>query len=212
MVAKHQVMVIAALIIVITLACSCGEEFLSPKEEKQTTKVEQTTNGTLVPTETPFCAWYQTGVRDALSTGGGDPGRSAERDGDQIHTSYTFGGNLDCADQTFFTTHSWNMPGDWLVKGQEVKFDLLFDWELHGEPDCTSLITGGYTSISIGDFNLKAERSRIVVSSEPEGDELITGTWTVGGGSPGDKMEIVVSGISGSLGGSIYYNYEWMCE
>jgi hypothetical protein len=158
------------------------------------------------------CFWQFVDTTEALATGGGSPGMSAQREGSSITTSYTHDGNFGCSEQTFITNHHWTDPALKLFPGDQTTFSVSLSWELVGTAECTSLTAGAVTYVTAGDTTFKADVSTINVSSEPEG--LVysdSGSWTVSSGAVGDTMRIQAHGSSGSLGGTITYNYKYVC-
>jgi len=186
----------------------------SPLKPSPQPSLEEMQPATLFPDE---CYWKFIDTKEALATGGGNPGMSAQRNGSSITTSYTHAGNLGCSEQTFITNHQWTDPGEKtfakLFPGEKITFSVSLSWELVGTPECTSLTAGASTYVTAGDTTFKADIATINLSSEPEG--LVysdSGTWVVGTGSVGDTMSIKAHGSSGSLGGTISYNYQYVCE
>lgn len=151
-----------------------------------------------------LCAWELVDVKESLS--------SATRSGNQITTSYTFGGNLGCSDQTFRTVHTWTEPGSMLTPGDVLSFEANASWDLVGSPECASLAAGVSTSVTAGVTRISARRDTIAVSAEPSGSVTNNGTWQVpAGSSPGELMTINAGGATGTGGGSVFYKYRYVC-
>jgi hypothetical protein len=156
------------------------------------------------------CYWQLTGSDERLSSA--FPGMSASRSGNTIQTAYQHAGNMGCAEQTFETIHRWSEPGNTLSPGDTLTFDVSVDWSLDGSSDCTSLTAGVKTSILTGVTRIVAERSKIIVSKEPNGAVSNSGSWVVPAGSNiGETLTITVLGDGGGVGGSVIYSYQWVC-
>jgi hypothetical protein len=165
-----------------------------------------------VPTLDISCRWVHIDTVDALATGGGTPGMTAEWEGNWIGTRYSHAGNFGCDEQIFVTAHEWSGLDDELIPGKDYYFSVVLTWRLEGEPECTSLTAGAKTSLSVGTTVVEIGQSTINLSSEPNGDLSNGGYWTAPKGNEGDTMTIKAHGSSGSLGGTVSINYEYICD
>ena len=161
----------------------------------------------------PVCVWQFTGDTESIAVVSNTTGASASRNGNEITTQYTHAGNFGCSDQTLNTVHSWTQPASQLIPGQEIFFDVSASWDLNGSSSCTSLTTGLHTYIMAGTTTIKADRSKIVVSKEPSGSVSNMGSWVVPSGSKeGDLLTITANANTGIGGGSVMYNYKYVCQ
>lgn len=159
------------------------------------------------------CSWQFTGDQESIAVVNSATGASASRNANEITTQYTHGGNFGCSDQTLITVHSWTQPPSQLVPGQEISLDVSASWDLNGSSSCTSLTTGLHTYIMAGTTIIKAGRSKVVVSKEPSGSVSNTGSWVVPSGSKeGDLLTITANANTGIGGGSVMYNYKYVCQ
>ncbi len=159
------------------------------------------------------CVWQLTEVTESIAVVGNTPGASANRNGNEITTSYTHAGNFGCGDQTLNTIHSWTQPPAELSPGQEITFDVSASWDLNGTTSCTSLTAGVHTFIMSDTTVIKAEVNKIVLSKEPSGSVSNSGSWVVPSGSKeGESLTITANANTGIDGGSVRYHYKYMCQ
>jgi len=166
---------------------------------------------TAVPTLDTSCRWIYVDMVDALATGGGTPGMTAEWKDNWIGTRYAHAGNMGCNEQEFVTAHEWSGLRNELIPGKIYYFVVTLTWRLEGERECTSLTAGAKTSLSQGTTVVEIGQSTIILSKEPNGDLSNSGPWTAPQGNEGDKMTIKAHGSSGSLGGTVKINYKYTC-
>lgn len=158
------------------------------------------------------CNWQLVSEKESLA-GGGREGVSVARNWNTIETSYRHGGNMGCSDPTFHTMHTWTTPPGVLSPGETLSFDVSAAWSLEGSPACTSLTAGVNTSIVAGITRILAEQKKIIVSKEPDGSVSKSGIWVVPAGqNVGETLTITAHGDGGGVGGSVFYNYQWVCE
>ncbi len=172
---------------------------------------------TISPDPTPeielVCNWYLNSVTPALGTGGGAPGMSADFEGAWVGTRFTHNGNFGCEEQTYVTAHEWNGLFEFLRPGLDQTFSVSLTWRLEGTSECTSLSTGAVTAITIASQTVEIRQSQIILSSEPDGDLTNSGKIKIPSGSQeGEILTASVHASSGSLGGTIAYEYVYGCE
>ena len=165
-----------------------------------------------VPTLDLTCTWLLIDTSDALATGGGDPNMTAEWEGNWIGTRFKHAGNFGCEEQEFVTAHEWNGLQEELIPGKPYSFSVTLTWRLEGTPECSSLTAGAKTSLTAGSTVVEIGQSSIILSTEPDGDLGNSGSWTAPSGNDGDTLSIKAHGSSGSLGGTISYNYQMVCN
>ena len=154
------------------------------------------------------CVWQLENTSEILSTNDGAPGMSVQRGDDwQITTSYTFSGNQGCPEQTVKTTHGWVELGDKLITDQTIPLKVEVGFELQGSAECAAISLGFGTYLALPDHPI----IKVVVEKQdltiPYGTYSQTELWTVIPGVPGETMTIKGTALSGSLGGSVFYNY-----
>ena len=130
----------------------------------------------------------------------------------QVTTGYQFEGALSCGTLTFNTLHSWTEPPPMLIPGDTVPFTVGASWDLQGDQSCSGLTAGVRTTLKIGDFSLSAGDSSIPTSTEPAGSLGASGDWTVPGGAPGGRLEIMAAPDGGGAGGTVRTFYNYVCE
>jgi hypothetical protein len=224
-------MLVLSVLFTAVLACSGFSQEFQDRLRKEATQTTQASSVTpdaatqsspqpdvvetgAVPIENQTCSWRFVDATEAIATGGGNPGMSSESSptGGSITTSYVHAGNFQCSDQIFKTTHDWEVPPEVLIPGRDFEFSVSLSWELDGTPECTSLTAGASTYLAVGSATIaNTEQGTINLSSEPDGLLFSSGPWVILTGSAGDSMQIKAHGSSGSLGGTITYNYTYEC-
>lgn len=236
--AKRLLTLFLALLIA-SLACNLPREEVDRTnlEATGTTRAEQDTGTrvaqtmtaaaergeTPVPADTPIppppvptldlaCTWNLIEATPALATGGGDPNMKAEWDGAWIGTRFKHAGNFGCDEQEFVTAHEWDGLRSELIPGETYSWSVALTWRLEGTAECSSLTAGAKTSLTAGSTVLEIGQSTIILDMQPDGDLFNSGEWTAPSGNEGDILTIKAHGSSGSLGGTISYNYELVCS
>lgn len=116
-----------------------------------------------------------------------------------------------CPEQMFSTYHGWTTQYHF-VPGDVHELQVEFSWQNHGTPDCTNLIAGGVTSLTVGNISLRVENMSINVKTNPEGELSDSTTWTVPQGEVGDTFTIVAHASTGSYGTNARYHYKYTCD
>lgn len=116
-----------------------------------------------------------------------------------------------CPDQFFYTQHRYFFF-DVMYPGQEDEIRVELEWMNQGTADCAALIAGGLTTITIGDFRLRAEEESINVKTMPRGLIIDKAFWTPPEGEIGDTFTIVVHASTGSYGTNARYRFEYVCD
>ncbi len=219
-------------IILVTLACNLPRAVAEKAAETVQQRQQNATHGaetvvaaaqrgeTPVPSKIPSavpsldisCQWIYVNTTDAIATGGGTPGMTAEWKGNWIGTRYKHAGNFGCNEQEFVTAHEWSGLRNELIPGKTYFFTVSLTWRLEGEAECSALTAGAKTSLTAGTTVVEIKQSTIILSKEPNGDLGNTGQWTAPGGNDGDTMTIKAHGSSGSLGGTVSINYKYVCN
>ena len=137
---------------------------------------------------------------------------TAEWKGNWIGTRYMHAGNMGCDDQEFVTAHEWIGLENEFIAGKTYYFTVTLTWRLEGKPECSSLTAGAKTSLTAGTTVVEIKQSKIILTTEPNGDLGNSGNWTAPKGSDGDTLTIKAHGSSGSLGGTVSFNYEYFCD
>jgi hypothetical protein len=228
----RNLILILSIFVLTALSCDVFTPEYQEKlrqEATETTQAEQSSSeeqpnvvpfATVKPADTEqslpadqICSWVQLEPTDALATGSGTPGMSAQREGDWIGTSYTHAGNFGCSEQTLVTTHTWDGLYEELKPGLQYTLLVYLTWRLEGTPECTSLTAGAKTSLTVGTNTIEVARGTINLSSEPDGDLSVYDYWTAPRATnEGDTLKISTHGSSGSLGGTVFYTYEYICR
>lgn len=159
------------------------------------------------------CAWQLSGDTENITVMPGTQGASAWREGSQITTRYTHAGNEGCASPTLVTTHTWSQLPARLLPGESVNLEVGVSWELEGPPACTSLSTGLQTYIMAGTDVIRAGKSGLILSREPQGSAANSGSWTAPAGKgEGDAMSITAFADASAAGGRVTYQYRYTCQ
>ena len=116
-----------------------------------------------------------------------------------------------CPDQFFNTQHRWIIP-EVMYPGESQHLKASFEWMNQGTPDCTALVAGGITTISVGDVKLRAENMSINVKTDPQGMLSDSTAWVPPQGEVGDKFTLVVHASTGSYGTNVRYHFEYICD
>ncbi len=128
-----------------------------------------------------------------------------------ITTTFTHGIS-SCQDQFFKTFHNWSDVPPILWPGETESYWIGMDWENIGSSDCSALVAGASTGLSIDDFRLKASEETINVKTDPLGSREDSGTWTVPEGKEGDTFTLTIQAITGSYGGTTRYRFRYTCN
>jgi hypothetical protein len=167
----------------------------------------------LAQTQQSACTWQLTGDSEKLTTSQSASGATASREGNWIKTQYTHAANAGCSPPTLSTIHTWTQPPTRLTPGQTVNFNVSASWELAGPPSCTSLSTGLRTYIMAGATTITAQKSKVIVSKEPNGAVANSGSWVVPAGSrEGATMTITAYADAAVAGGTVTYQYRYSCQ
>ncbi len=116
-----------------------------------------------------------------------------------------------CSEQMFSTHHDWTTQYAYFP-GDEYELEVEFSWNDEATPDCTNLIAGGVTSLTVGDVSLRVENMSINVKTDPEGELSDSTTWTAPQGEVGDTFTIVAHASTGSYGTNARYHYKYICD
>ncbi len=128
-----------------------------------------------------------------------------------ITTIFTHGIS-SCEDQYFKTLHSWSDVSPVMWPGKNISYWVRMEWENIGSRDCSALVAGASTHLSIDDFRLKASEESINVKSDPFGSREDSSTWAVPEGKEGDTFTLSVQAITGSYGGTTRYRFKYSCN
>lgn len=159
--------------------------------------------------ESGFCRWElfeATYPSDSTS----NPNMMIAASTKNVSTNLTYSIS-GCPEQLFSTHHDWTTQY-MFIPGDVLKLQVEFSWQNHGTPDCTNLIAGGVTSLTVGDISLRVENMSINVKTDPEGELVDSTTWTVPQGEIGDTFTIVAHASTGSYGTNARYHYKYTCE
>ena len=127
-----------------------------------------------------------------------------------VKTTLTHGVS-GCPQQFFDTQHRWTFS-DVIGPGEPQKMGVVFEWQNRGTAECSALTAGGITTLTVGDFKLRAENMSINVKTDPQGMVTDSATWVAPEGEAGDKFTIVVHSSTGSYGSNARYHFEYVCE
>lgn len=127
-----------------------------------------------------------------------------------IMTTLTHGVS-GCPDQLFLTQHRWTFS-EVMWPGEPQRLEVVFEWLNKGTADCSALVAGGVTSLTVGEVRLKAEEMSINVKTDAKGTVSDTTTWVAPDGEIGDKFTIVVHSSTGSYGTNVRYHFEFVCD
>ena len=130
----------------------------------------------------------------------------------QMHIMTTLTHGISgCPDQLFLTQHRWTFS-EVMWPGEPQRLEVVFEWLNKGTADCSALVAGGVTSLTVGEVRLKAEEMSINVKTDPAGTVSDTTTWVAPDGEIGDKFTIVVHSSTGSYGTNVRYHFEFVCD
>lgn len=116
-----------------------------------------------------------------------------------------------CPEQLFSTHHDWTTQYHF-TPGNSYELKVVFFWNNDGSPDCTNLIAGGITSLTVGDVSIRAENMSINVKTAPTGELSDSTTWIAPLGEIGDTFTIVAHASTGSYGTNARYHYKYICD
>ena len=186
------------------------------KEEptKPTLETSEIQPGSTTELTTGVCAWVLTAdsdgfpsgqVKEGMRVGPGDIPTS-------VHT-YLSHGKSECGEQVFETYHYWYLDDVFYTDKESVTLAVDFGWRNIGTADCATLaMAGGSTSLSVGDFQIKAQNSNINIRTDPQGELSDSATWVVPEGAVGDILTITQNVSTGIYGKNIRWRYEYVCE
>ena len=154
-----------------------------------------------IPQQTRICTWQLIKETPTTSIASTAPDASASLDGSTVYVDW----------QGLHTTHNWTAPGNTLIPGEEIYFEVSTSWSLDSDSSLSS--SGGLNTYL--NFNwtgtLNARRQSINFNSEPSGYVSNAYIWTVPVGTEGSTMEIIGHADAAVAGGQVRYKFQYVC-
>lgn len=148
-----------------------------------------------------ICTWQLVQEIPHTSVASTAPEASSSMDGNTVNIVW----------EGLYLTHTWTHPGNTLIPGEEMYFEVSVAWSKDSDATLGS-IGGVNTNLNFNWVDsVKARRSSINFDTEPSGFVSNDIIWTVPVGAEGRTLEIIGSADAAVAGGNVRYKYQWQC-